>query len=69
MTSPKHKKKTAEKEKQPKATLATQASKPTESKQVSSNIVFIGKKTNDELYHGLHNPLQPTRHEEGCCQS
>jgi DNA-binding protein len=44
MTTRKHKKEAAGKEKQPRTAPAAQASKPTESGQISENVVFIGQK-------------------------
>ena len=44
MTTQKHKKEAAGKEKQPKTAQAADASKPTEPKQIGENVVLIGKK-------------------------
>jgi hypothetical protein len=68
MTTQKHKKEAVGKEKQPGTAPAAQASKPTEPKQISENVVLIGQKTSDELCYGLYNPLQPARCEESGCQ-
>lgn len=43
MTTQKHRKEAAGKEKQPKTARAADASKPTEPKQIGGNVVLIGK--------------------------